>query len=156
MQEEKAMELNNVELYGRVVRDAKMTVTGGGLKIVNFSIVSRRRWKSDSGEWQSKTNLFPLAVYGDYGEKVLKLLKKGQRIIVEGYLKQDCWEKNEKKYYATDIGVKKLQFIFNDKDNFENEKVSAVTESIENSKDLIFDSEFHDVDNIEPPPFDVF
>ena len=108
-------DLNNLSLMGRVVRDAEMKVTANGIKITVFSIATNRTRKDSDGNYIDEGNFFPLAIYGNYAEKMLPHLKKGQRIIIEGFVKQDRWEKDGEKRSSTGIGVRQIHLIFDSK-----------------------------------------
>ena len=113
------MELNDVKLFGRVVRDAEMKVLPDGMKIATFSIATNRSYKDEKGEFVQVGNFFPLSVYNQYAEKVLPYLTKGRKVIIDGYLKQDRWEKDGVKKSATAIGVRNIQLIFDAKEQAE-------------------------------------
>ena len=44
-------DLNDLKLYGRVVRDAEMKVTAKGLKVTVFSIATNMSHKDESGNY---------------------------------------------------------------------------------------------------------
>ena len=117
-------DLNALYLYGRVVKDAELKKTSSGVSVAVFTIASNRTYKDGNGEFEEKGNFFPLAVFGNYAEKTVSLLKKGLRVTVEGYLKQDKWEKDGEKRSSIAIGVKKLHLLF-DKKPEENAKQSS-------------------------------
>ncbi|MBQ8678320.1 MAG: single-stranded DNA-binding protein [Treponema sp.] len=109
-------DLNSVQIFGRVVRDATMKETSGGTKITEFSIATNITCKDEKEGFVQKGNFFPLAIYGSYAEKMLPHLKKGQRVIIEGYLKQNRWVTGEGKHRsATEIGVRNIHLIFDAK-----------------------------------------
>ena len=85
----------------RVVKDAELKKTASGLSVAVFSVANNRSVIKSDGTYESKGNFFPLAVYGSYAEKIFRFLKKGQRLNIEGYLKQDKWVKDGAKRSAT-------------------------------------------------------
>lgn len=119
------MELNDVKLFGRVVRDAEMKIMPNGMKIAAFSIATNRSYKNEKGEFVQVGNFFPLSVYNKYAEKVLPYLTKGRKVIIDGYLKQDRWEKDGIKKSAMAIGVEKIQIIFDAKESAEKNSSQA-------------------------------
>ena len=99
-------DLNNLSLMGRVVRDAEMKVTASGVKVTVFSVATNRTRKDESGNYTDEGHFFPLAVYGNYAEKMLPRLKKGQRVVIEGFVRQDRWVTGDgQKRSATGIGA---------------------------------------------------
>ena len=135
-------DLNNLSLMGRIVRDAEMKVTGNGVKITVFSIATNRTHKDESGNYVDEGNFFPLAIYGNYAEKMLPHLKKGQRIIIEGFVKQDRWVTGDgQKRSTTGIGVRQIHLILDSK-KAADEKQNAVesepeTEAFEFSEEQL-------------------
>lgn len=121
-------EMNHIFLFGRVVKDAELKKTASGLSVAVFSIANNRSVKKSDGTYESKGNFFPLAVYGGYAEKILRFLKKGQKLNIEGFLKQDKWEKDGAKRSATSIGIRSIQFIFDPKTPNAPEQDTFVTE----------------------------
>lgn len=108
-------DLNDVKLFGRVVRDAETKTTTRGKSITLFSIAVKRDYKTESGAYEARPHFFPLTLYGEYGVKIQQYLKKGQKVIVTGYLKQERWEKDGNKRSSTAIGVNNIQLIFDSK-----------------------------------------
>lgn len=121
-------ELNDVNLFGRVVKDAELKKAANNLSVVVFSIANNHSIKTADGKWESKADYFPLAIYGTYAEKMVSKLVKGQKVIVHAYLKQNKWEKDGVKHSETGIGVHNIQLIFDSKKDSEaTTKESSVT-----------------------------
>lgn len=109
-------DLNSVQLFARVVRDGEIRTTAEGTKILSFSIAVNRSKKDGNGNYVDNGNFFPLALFGDYAVKMQPYLKKGQKIIIEGFLFQNRWtNKDGKTRSTTEIGVSKLHLIFDSK-----------------------------------------
>lgn len=123
-------EMNDVKLFGRVVKDAELKKTSNNLSVVVFSIATNHSIKKDDGNWENKADFFPLAIYGQYAEDKVGKLIKGQKVIIEGYLKQNKWEKDGVKHSETIIGVSKIQFIYDSK-KFEEVPEKEVSEAVE-------------------------
>lgn len=141
------MELNDVKLFGRVVRDAEMKIMPNGMKIATFSIATNRSYKNEKGEFVQVGNFFPLSVYNQYAEKLLPYLTKGRKVIIDGYLKQDRWEKDGVKKSTTAIGVRNIQLIFDAKEqpekNGEQTSETDTTQQPEsqNEESMIYEDE---------------
>lgn len=134
------MELNNVTVFGRVVRDAELKVDKNNLKRLIFSIANNRKRKNSFGEYENTAYFFPITIFGDYAEKMQAYLVKGQKVIVEGFLRQDKWEKEGKKFDRISIGVNKLHLVFDSKSKNENtideeEMSSEIVNFIEEQED---------------------
>lgn len=135
-------DLNSLCLMGRVTRDAEMKVTAGGTKICEFSIASNHSVKTDSGEYEERGDFFPLAIFGTFAEKMLPHLKKGQRVIIEGGVRQNRWTTAEgKNRSATVIRVQKLHLIFDKRnsDGFAQNQEAADGENFEFTEEQLAD-----------------
>ena len=104
-------ELNSVYLFGRVVKDAELKKTKNNESVVPFSIACKHSFKKDN-EWVNQADFFSLAIYGEYAEKKVADLKKGQKVIIEGCLRQNKWEKDGIKHNDIIIRVLNIQLIF--------------------------------------------
>ena len=108
-------DLNHLTICGTLINDSVFNISEKNIKYTSFTIVTNRARKivnSDGTvEWQSEGSFINLSVFGDYAEKIAKQLIKGRKIIVEGYLRQDRWEKDGKKgskVYITADSIKLL------------------------------------------------
>lgn len=118
-------ELNKVQLFGRVVKDAELKKAGNNVSVAQFSVANNHSYKNkENGEWVNEVDFFPIAIYGAYAEKKVEDLKKGQKIIVEGSLRQNKWEKDGVKHNDTVIRVSSIQIIYDSK---KSEPIPATT-----------------------------
>lgn len=86
-----ANDINRVVLSGRLTRDADVTVTPSGFVIIKIAVAANRSRKQGD-DWVEEGHFFDATIYGRRGEALQNYLKKGQRIFLEGKLKQDRWE----------------------------------------------------------------
>lgn len=105
-------DLNSVQLYGRIVRDATMKETAGGTRIAGFSVATNITCRNGNGGYERKGHFFPLALYGQYAEKMLPHLKKGRQVIIEGYLRQNRWTTGDGRSRSeTAVGVRTVHLL---------------------------------------------
>lgn len=72
--------------------------------------------KKDDAEWQSEVCFLRAQVWGVRAEKMAELVKKGQPIYINGYLKQDTWEKDGQKRVSYTVNLRDFQLcVKNDK-----------------------------------------
>lgn len=83
---------NNLTIAGRIVKDAEFKQTSSSL-IVRFSIAVNKAKKID-GAWEDEVSYIDIQAWGRLAENMVGNLKKGTRVAVMGYLKQDRWESN--------------------------------------------------------------
>lgn len=88
-------DINCVVVTGRLVRDAELKMTNGGMAITSFSIAVNRSVKTGD-EWKDEAQFFDVTLFGKQGEVLHPYLVKGASICVDGELKQDRWEKDGK------------------------------------------------------------
>lgn len=94
-------DLNHVVLIGRITKDIgsderSFFYTSNGLACANISIAVNRSRKSGE-EWVEDTSFFDVSIWGKTAENLKPYLNKGQQIAIDGYLKQDRWEKDGEK-----------------------------------------------------------
>lgn len=90
-----ANELNVVCIVGNLTRDCGSSefdfgYTQSGMCIATVSIASNRMRKVNA-EYVDEVSYFDIHIYGKTAENLKPYLKKGQKIAVEGVLKQERW-----------------------------------------------------------------
>lgn len=93
-------DLNKVFEMGRITRDLddkSYTMVGQYAK-ATVSIAVNRSKKQADGTWGDETSFFDVVIWGKTAENLKPYLVKGQQICVEGFLKQDRWEKDGQKF----------------------------------------------------------
>lgn len=102
------MDINSVNLIGRLTKDADLTYSGAGSAIVNFSIAVDHMKKKDGS---SDTSFFTCKAFGKLAEGLNKYLTKGKQVGVKGYLKQDRWEKDGQKQSRVCINCDEIELL---------------------------------------------
>jgi len=97
-------DLNNLVLQGRIVRNAEFTTTDTGLPVARFSIASNR-YRKVGEEYVEVASYFPIVLFGKPAVALRDRLVRGQQMTVEGFLKQDKWEKDGVKHSEIKIGI---------------------------------------------------
>lgn len=72
------MDMNNIVVSGRLVKDPEMTKLQSGTEKANFRLAV--------GGIGEKTDFFPVVAWGKTAAAVYQHLKKGDRVIVQGRL----------------------------------------------------------------------
>lgn len=108
-------DVNTVFLSGNLVRDPEVRYTPQGKAVCEFSIASKKRWVTESGEKREKANFVGCVCWGAKGEAFANHHRKGQRALIEGELDQETWEDKEtrKKREKTKVKVKEWFFTGN-------------------------------------------
>lgn len=103
-------DINRVIEIGRLTRDAEVTYTPGGMAIAKFTIAVNRRVKNGDG-WADEANYFDVQVFGKQAEGLKPYLLKGKMVGIDGYLKQDRWEKDGQKFSKVTINANDLELL---------------------------------------------
>lgn len=112
-----ATDLNHVVLVGRITRDVgsderSFGYVGNGQARANVSIaVNRSRKDTAGGNWVEEANFFDVTIWGKQAENLKPYLTKGKQIAVDGYLKQDRWEKDGQKFSRVTIVANNVQLL---------------------------------------------
>ncbi len=105
------MNLNKVQIIGRVTRDPELKSTTSGVKVCNFSIATNSTWKAADGTKKEDVEFHNCVSFGKTGEVIAQYVRKGSLFYVEGKLKTNKWvDKEQKTHYKTDIIVETFQF----------------------------------------------
>jgi single-strand DNA-binding protein len=106
------VQLNNVQLVGRLTRDPELRFTTSGAPVCRFDLAVNRRYKDKTGEWKDDTSFIPVVVWREAGQRCGEKLKKGSPVYVEGRLKSRNWEtKDGQKRSGHEVDASRVQFL---------------------------------------------
>ena len=110
-----ANDLNHIVLIGRITRDLgaderSFGYVGNGQARANVSIAVNRSHKSGE-QYVEEANFFDVTIWGKTAENLKPYLTKGKQICVDGYLKQDRWEKDGQKFSKVSIVANNVQLL---------------------------------------------
>lgn len=104
--------LNKAIIIGNLGSDPEIRTTGGGSRVAQFSVATSRRWTTNSGEQQEKTEWHRIVVWGKLVDVVEKYVKKGQQVYVEGEIQYRQYEDKEGvTKYTTEINARELMML---------------------------------------------
>ena len=89
------MNINRATIYGNITRDPEERKTTSGLTVVNFSVATNHKYKNKDGELVEEVEFHNIVAFNKTAESVMKYMKKGSGIFVEGRLKTEKWEDKE-------------------------------------------------------------
>lgn len=95
--------MNKVIQVGNLTRDPEVK-TAGSSEVANFAIAVNR-WVKRGDERVKETDFFNCEAWGKTAELVGKLLSKGDKVLVDGELRQDTWESEGQKRSTIKIRV---------------------------------------------------
>ncbi|MFF2270776.1 single-stranded DNA-binding protein [Agromyces sp. NPDC058136] len=96
---------DTITVTGVVGTDPQQHVTGDGLVITSFRVASTRRYFDRAkGEWaDGETNWYGVSAFRQLARNASLSIRKGQRVIVQGRLRQRAWETATKSGTSVDI-----------------------------------------------------
>lgn len=104
------MNLNKVQLIGRLTRDPELRTTPSGQTVATVGLATNRTWNDKSGQKQEKTEFHNLVIWGRLAEIVGQYLTKGQEAYFEGRLETRSYTgKDGVERRTTEIIVENMQ-----------------------------------------------
>ncbi len=134
-------DLNNVNMIGRLTKDAERKTTQGGTAVLRFTIANGYREKNGDN-WTDQTNFFDVVVIGRSADALSQYMTKGRQVVISGVLRQQRWEQNQEKKSRVEIMAETVQLLAAPSNNREVEPPKAEgpkgPESFDDSDDLPF------------------
>ena len=127
--------MNKVQILGTITRDIDLKYTQSGSAIANFGIAYNDKWKSQDGQIQEKAHFFDVSVFGKQAENVNMYFNKGSRILIDGSLDFQSWEKDGQKHSKVGIKMNGFSFIDRKGDNQSQEPNQAYNQQQQKATD---------------------
>ncbi len=103
--------MNKVQILATITRDIELRYSQGGSAIANFGIAYNDKWKDQQGQVKEKAHFFDVSVFGKQAETVNNFFRKGSRILIDGSLDFQSWEKEGQKHSKVSIKMNGFSFI---------------------------------------------
>lgn len=128
--------MNLVVLKGRLARDINLHFSNQGTAYTNFTVAVNRYSKDNN----ASADFIYCTAFGKTAELIAERFVKGQEILLEGNMKVDVFEKEEKKQYKTSVIIERVEFCGSKKNNEskETEEEEGATETGQNSDEFPF------------------
>ena len=109
-------DINHVLVIGRLTRDfgadpRTFFYTTGGTACAKVSIAVNRSVKQSDGQWTDEVSFFDVTIWGKTAENLKPYLVKGKQIAVDGYLKQDRWQKDGQNFSKVNVVANSVQLL---------------------------------------------
>lgn len=105
------LNLNKIQLIGRLTRDPELRTTPGGTAVAKFGLATNHSYKDKNGEKKDTTQFHNCVAFGKTAEVIAQYVKKGHEFYVCGRIEYSSWDKKDgTKGYATEIMVEEFQF----------------------------------------------
>lgn len=99
------MDLNKVQLIGRLTKDAEVRSIPSGDMVASFSLATGRQWTDKAtGQKKSQSEFHNIVAWRRLADIVSQHCRKGSQIYIEGHLQTRSWDDpSGKKQYRTEI-----------------------------------------------------
>lgn len=106
------MNLNEVNLIGRVTRDPEKKALPNGTSVCSFSLATNRNWKDANGQKQEATDFHNIVAFAKTADIIAQYVVKGQLLFIKGRLSTRTWDDKDtqKKMYRTEVIVDRFEF----------------------------------------------
>ncbi len=104
------MNLNKAELIGNLVVDPTVKSLPSGQSIASFRLATNYTWRdAKTKEKKESAEFHSVVAWGRLADVIQKYLKKGDKVYLDGRLRNRNWEgKDGKKHYVTEIVAQNL------------------------------------------------
>jgi len=122
--------VNKVIVTGNLCRDIELRYIPDGTAVGSFSIAVNEKYKD-----KETTSFFNVTVWGKQAENCAKYIGKGSKVLIEGNLKQDTWEKDGQKHQMVKINAQRVEFIGKPREQAQGEPATDQTANQESGVD---------------------
>lgn len=99
--------MNKAILSGNVGKEPQLKYTNSGKAVLSFSMATKDKFND-----KEITGWHNIVVWGPRAEKAGQLLKKGDRVFVEGRITNRSWDdKDGNKRYTTEIVAESIDYL---------------------------------------------
>ncbi len=103
--------MNKLQLLSTITKDIEMKYAQSGTAIASFSVAYNTKYKDQSGQYVEKAAFFDVTAFGKTAENLQKYFHKGSRILIDGELDYQSWEKDGQKRSKVAIKLNSFDFI---------------------------------------------
>ena len=102
--------MNIVILMGRTTKEIDLRYTAQSfMPVARFTLAVDRPYKKQGEE--KKTDFISCVAFGRLAENLEKYVRKGRRIVIEGHIQVDSYDRDDKsKGYSTSVIVERFHF----------------------------------------------
>lgn len=128
--------MNKAFLIGHIGKDPEIINLESGATIAKFSIATNESYKDKQGNRVNQTEWHNITVFGKLADVVKNYFNKGSKVMVEGKIKTDSYEKEGQKRYSTSIIMSGFEFL--DSKGGSNPSTTQQSSQAEDNDDLPF------------------
>lgn len=125
-------------VIGNLGNDPELKYAASGSPILRFNVAANFRVRNEGGEWGDKTEWVRVTVFGARADSLSNLLRKGQRVYVDGRLETRPWTTNQGEVRAgLEIVANDVEFASSRRDDEQSMRAGAPTQT-EDGDDVPF------------------
>ena len=98
-----ARSLNRATLIGNIGKDPELRKTPQGTSVCTIRLATTEVFKGKNGEWQESTDWHSVVLWDRLAEIASQMLKKSDRIFVEGKIRTRTFDKDGQRKHFTEI-----------------------------------------------------
>jgi len=102
---------NKVILVGRLGKDPEVNYTQNGTAVSNFSLATDDFWRGGDGDSNKVTDWHKCTAWGRLADVAAEYISKGDKILVEGKLKNNSYVKEGVTIHYTYVHITSMKFI---------------------------------------------
>lgn len=102
--------MNSVILLGNLTRDPELRFTPMGTPVTEFGIAVNRKYKQGE-EVKQEVCFIDVVTFGKQAEAISQYIQKGSKVLVDGRLQQQTWEKDGKKHSKHEVVANHVEFL---------------------------------------------
>ena len=125
--------MNLVVLKGRLTKSPTLLFGKSGIGYTSINVAVDRYSKDKD----SNADFINCTAFGKTAELIAERLTKGQEVLIQGNLKVDVFEKDDKREYKTSVLIERIEFC-GSKKNESKETEEGSTETDQNSDEFPF------------------
>lgn len=95
--------MNRVMLFGNLGADPELRRTPSGVSVLKVRLATNRTWLGRDGVREDHTEWHNVAIFGNRGEGLARILRKGSFLLVEGRIQTHSYEKDGARRFYTEI-----------------------------------------------------
>lgn len=125
--------MNKCIICGRLGQDPELRHTQGGQAVLNLRVATSETYVDREGKKQERTDWHGAVIWAKRAEALAKILKKGDRVLLEGSLRTSSYEKNGQKHFKTEINVTDVELLGGGKRSDEQSRREAPAAGYDNA-----------------------
>lgn len=101
---------------GNLTRDVELRYTPGGKAVADFGFATSNSYKKGD-EWVDDVTFLDCEIWAEQAERLAQQAEKGTKVLIEGKLKLESWEKDGQKRSKIVVRVNRVEILARKKES---------------------------------------